>query len=148
MQRVENVSTILLASRDAAGLAAFYRDMLGLPLQEEGEGARRRWGCALGDLHFSIHPLEDFGEDEVGSGAVRLGFAVKDIDDMAAHLEGRGVELLFSPRDLGWGKTTAVRDPDGNTVELTELGDDWFRHLDKNTSPVSWRRRLALKPIR
>lgn len=148
MQRVESVSTILLASRDAAGLAAFYRDLLGLPLHQDGEGTRSRWGCALGDLHFSIHPLDDLGEETVGSGAVRLGFSVKDIDEMAAHLEAHGVELLFAPRDLGWGKTTAVRDPDGNTVELTELGDDWFRHLDKDAPAINWPRRLALKPVR
>jgi catechol 2,3-dioxygenase-like lactoylglutathione lyase family enzyme len=147
LPRVENISTVLLVSKDAARLAVFYRDTLGLPLREDREGGRARWACALGELQISIHPQEDFDEEPIGSGAIRLGFAVKDIDEMVARLEERGVELLFSPRDLGWGKMTAVRDPDGNVIELTQLGDDWFRHLDKDAPPVSWPRRFKLAPV-
>lgn len=136
-------------SRHADALADFYRDVLGLPLVEErDDGDARHWACALGDLHFSIRSAEEFdhaapsadathdgaaGADssEGGSGTIRLAFAVFDIDAVCASLEAHGLELLYSPKDLGWCKVTAIRDPDGNYVELTELGDDWFRHLEK-----------------
>ena len=65
---------------------------------------------------------------------VRL-HAAKSYLDMAAMLERQGVELLYPPRDLGWCKRTAVSDPDGNNIELTELGADWYRHLEKHQEP-------------
>jgi predicted enzyme related to lactoylglutathione lyase len=133
-ERIEFLSAVLLVSRHAPALASFYRDVLGVPLQEEHgeEGSKRYWACALGDLHFAVHPVEDFEDDpSTGVGAVKLAFAVSDVDEVAAALEARGVDLLYPPKDLGWCKMTAVRDPDGNYIELTELGDDWFRHLEK-----------------
>lgn len=146
MQRVEHLSAILLVSAQADALAAFYRDALGMPLAPaEGGG---RWTCALGELHFAIHPSTDFEEaPELGTGNVRLGLSVQDLDAMAASLEGRGIELLYTPKDLGWGKMTAVRDPDGNYVELTELGDDWYRHLEKDAGKLSWRRPVRLQAL-
>ena len=133
LEPIEFLSAVLLVSRDAARLAAFYRDVLGVPLQEEQhDDTEPHWGCTLGDLHFAIHPVEDFPEDpRAGVGAVKLAFAVFDIDEATRRLEDGGVELAYPPKDLGWCKMTAVRDPDGNYVELTELGDDWFRHLEK-----------------
>jgi predicted enzyme related to lactoylglutathione lyase len=132
-ERIEFLSAVLVVSRDAPRLAAFYRDVLGVPLAEEQHGdTDLHWGCTLGDLHFAIHPVADFPEDpRDGTGAVKLAFAVFDIDEVARRLEDRGVELVYPPKDLGWCKMTAVREPDGNYVELTELGDDWFRHLEK-----------------
>jgi hypothetical protein len=43
---------------------------------------------------------------------------------------------------------TAVRDPDGNLVELTQLGSGWLGHLqaeraDGNDLVSAWRARLA-----
>jgi predicted enzyme related to lactoylglutathione lyase len=131
--RIEFLSAVLLVSEQAPALVAFYRDVLGVPLEEEhGDGDKRHWACALGDLHFAIHSVEDFEDDpSTGVGAVRLAFAVFDVDEVAAALERRGLELVYAPKDLGWCKMTAIRDPDGNYVELTELGDDWHRHLEK-----------------
>ena len=135
---VEFLSAVLLVSKDAARLATFYRDVLGLPLREQQRDTVTYWEGNLGELPIAIHPIDSFGEDQrIGVGAVRLGFAVRDIDQVAAVLEGQGLELLFAPRDLGWGKMTAIHDPDGNYVELTELGADWFRHLEKRPADES-----------
>ncbi len=131
-ERVEFLSAVHMVSRDAHRLAAFYADVLGVPLTLEEVGGANLWTCTLGDLHFAIHDADDFDDDSAtGVGAIKLGFAVFDIDDVARTLEERGVSLLYTPKDLGWCKMTAIRDPDGNYVELTELGDDWVRHLEK-----------------
>ncbi len=132
-ERIEFVSAVHVSSRNAERLAAFYKDVLGLPLvMEQHDGRPPHWGCTLGDLHFTIHAAEAFAEDPAtGVGAIKLAFAVFDIDEVAERLEGGGVGLVYPPRDLGWCKMTAIRDPDGNYVELTELGDDWYRHLEK-----------------
>ena len=52
-ERIEFLSAVLLVSRDAGRLAAFYRDVLGVPLAEEQHNDNQlHWGCTLGDLHF------------------------------------------------------------------------------------------------
>ena len=43
---------------------------------------------------------------------------------------GPGVELLYPPEAFGESsRITALRGPDGNTVELTELGPGRLEHL-------------------
>ena len=64
------------------------------------------------------------------AGAVKLAFTVFDLDAYLGRLRQHGLEPLYPPRDLGWTRMTAVRDPDGNYLELTELGAEWFSHLE------------------
>ena len=53
---VRSVSALLLISADATGLARFYRDVLGLALQEEvHDGVPLHYACDLGDVHFAIN---------------------------------------------------------------------------------------------
>jgi catechol 2,3-dioxygenase-like lactoylglutathione lyase family enzyme len=131
-EKIEFLSAVSIRSREPARLVRFYRDVLGLPLEEQHEGAEARWGCTLGEVHLGIHGADEPATTAPSpSGAISLAFAVADVDEIAAALEAQGLELEFSPRDLGWCKLTAVRDPDGNYVELSELGADWFRHLEK-----------------
>jgi len=55
---------------------------------------------------------------------------VFDLLRMVTWLERCGVSLCYPPADLGAeSQITAVRDPDGNLVELTELGPGWLDHL-------------------
>jgi catechol 2,3-dioxygenase-like lactoylglutathione lyase family enzyme len=168
--RIEFLSAVQLVSRDAERLVAFYRDVLGLPLAEQsalaeesalaeqsalpehrplaeqGEAEEPFWACTLGELHLSIRDAAE--GDELGVGAVKLAFAVIDVDDVVASLEERGVALLYAPRDLGWCKMTAIRDPDGNCIELTELGDDWYRHLEKRAARPAPRVKKKLADVK
>ena len=130
-EKLEFLSAVLLVSRDASRLAHFYQDVLGVPLEEElHEGAEPHWGCQLGDLHFAIHPVEDFEDDtSYAVGAVKLAFTVFDLESYVAMLREKFVQLVYPTRDHGWCKMTALRDPDGNYVELTQLADEWYEHL-------------------
>ena len=57
--------------------------------------------------------------------------------------------LCYPPADSGEeSRITAVRDPDGNLVELTQLGPGWLGHLkaqraDGNDLVSAWGARLA-----
>jgi len=129
---IEFFSAVLIVSKDPARLARFYRDVVGVPLEaEEHEGTRPHWGCTLGDLHFDIHPVEDFPDGRSGVGAVKLAFTVFDIQAVARRLREKGVRLLYPPKDTGYFWTTAIEDPDGNFVEFTQLCDEWFETLEK-----------------
>jgi catechol 2,3-dioxygenase-like lactoylglutathione lyase family enzyme len=134
-QRPEDVhfiSGVILVSHKPERLVGFYRDVLGLPLAEERHGdTQPHWGCELGDVHFAIHPAEDYPEDPAtGPGPLKLAFMVFDLPRMIAWLETCGIALCYPPADLGTqSQITAVLDPDGNLVELTQLGPGWLDHL-------------------
>ena len=119
---IQGFSGILLVSENPKRLAEFYRDVLEIPLEDEHhEGTLPHWGCTLGESHFAIHPIEDFPDGTSGVGAVKLAFTVFDVRALTSRLESKGVRLLYPPRDEGFFVSTALLDPDGNFVELTEL---------------------------
>lgn len=130
--KVEFLSAALLISKDASRLATFYRDVIGLPLEDEKHGdTELHYGCELGDLHFAIHPIENFKDSEYGVGSVKLAFTVFNMTEFVTRIESKGYKLAYPPKDTGFAKMTAITDPDGNYVEFTELSDRWFEHLSK-----------------
>ncbi|HEY3874426.1 MAG TPA: VOC family protein [Candidatus Kapabacteria bacterium] len=123
-----------MVSKGAERLARFYRDVIGIPLEEEQhDDTARDYGCELGDLHFAIHPTEDFASNDAnpGVGSVRLAFEIFDMDGFLEHLRKHGVAPLYPPKPLGTSRITALRDPDGNEIEFTQLSPGWFEHLKK-----------------
>jgi len=130
---LEFLSAVLIVSDNAEHLAAFYRDKLGVPLRPEQHGETLlHWGCQLGDIHFAIHPRQNFDRDpNAGVGAIKLAFMVFDLDTYLRRLKDQGIEPLYKPEQSGALRMTAVRDPDGNFIELTELGPSWFESLRK-----------------
>jgi RimJ/RimL family protein N-acetyltransferase len=127
---IEGFSGILLVSGNPERLAAFYRDVLEIPLEDEHhEGTLPHWGCTLGEVHFAIHPIEDFPDGTSGVGAIKIALTVFDVRGLAARLEEKGVTFLYPPRDEGFFISAALLDPDGNFVELTELCNQWFEML-------------------
>ena len=145
-ERIEFLSAVLLVSPNPERLADFYRDVVGLPLEVERHGGSRpHWGCTLGEIHFAIHPIEAFPDRQGGVGSVKLAFTVFDIRGLAKRLEESDVPLLDPPRDTGFFWSTAIRDPDGNFIEFTELCDEWFQGIEASRARGSdvlarWRR--------
>jgi predicted enzyme related to lactoylglutathione lyase len=146
----EFLSAVIVVSEQPERLARFYIDVLDLPLlPERHDDDLPHWGGTLGQLHFAIHDVRDFPEHQrTGAGAVVLALAVTDLDDLLGRLRGLAVEPLYPPRDLGWTRMTAVLDPDGNLVELTQLAESWWAGLARRRAaghdPVErWRQRTG-----
>lgn len=130
--KIEYLSSVLLVSKNAEKLASFYRDVVGLPLEDEKHGdTAAHYGCELGDIHFAIHPPENFKDTGYGVGSVKLAFTVFDMDAFVARVTALGVKFDYPPKDMGFALMTALTDPDGNHVEFTQLADFWFKHLEK-----------------
>ena len=124
--RIEFLSAVLITSAEPGRLAAFYRDGLGVPLVSEEHGGQSHWGCELGDVHFAVHP----GESGSGRGSTRFALRDFDLESYVARLQEKGIPCLYPIERLGEGSwVTAVRDPDGNAVELTQMSEQWVRHL-------------------
>jgi predicted enzyme related to lactoylglutathione lyase len=147
MESIEFLSGVIIVSKQAEALAQFYRDVVGIELEAEDHGGlETHWGTELGDIHFAIHPESNFPESPAGNASVKLAFTVFDLDAVLSRLEDHGVELAYPVKDEGFGRMVAIRDPDGNFIELTELTDHWFEHLErrkqKGHDPVArWKQR-------
>jgi len=112
---VNKIDAVLLDSSRAEELVAFYRDRLGVPLEEERHGSERHWGCMLAGVHFAVHQKDGL------SGAPRnaaLSFEVNDVDATVDRLRKGGVAIDLEPHDRPYGRLAAVKDPDGNVVYL------------------------------
>lgn len=130
-EKIEFLSAVLLVSKHPERLAAFYRDVVGLPLEEEKHGdSAAHFGCELGDLHFAIHPVENFEGGGYGTGSIKLAFTVFDMAAFVTRLQAAGVKLAYPPKDTGFSLMTALSDPDGNYIEFTQLSDRWYNHLE------------------
>ncbi len=130
-ERIEFLSAVLVISEKADNLAKFYREVIGLPLETEDHGKlKTHYGCELGDLHFAIHPPENFEHRETGTGAVRLAFTTFDINQLVQKIEVAGYTMAYPPKDTGFALMTSIYDPDGNYIEFTQLNDRWFKHLE------------------
>jgi catechol 2,3-dioxygenase-like lactoylglutathione lyase family enzyme len=103
----------------------FYRDQLGIALvQDKDHGGGDRWisgdhaalswgGGAF--LHFALYQSKG-----VVTRDVQLGFPVANVDEIHQRLKAAGVPVTHEPRKEPWGLTARYRDPDGNSVSLTE----------------------------
>ena len=88
MEPIEFVSAVLIVSEDPARLANFYREVVGVPLQDEAHGTtRQHYGCNLGDIHFAIHPVQTLPDQRHGVGAVKIALNVFDINALVERLE-------------------------------------------------------------
>jgi catechol 2,3-dioxygenase-like lactoylglutathione lyase family enzyme len=120
---VKHISAVLVVSNQAPVVAAFYRDKLGIPLEDErhsGGGEVLHYGCTLGGLHFAVHPVENWRHaDAVGPGGFRVALRIEDAESSAAELKRLG-QPFIGPIDEGWAKMIQLRDPDGNYVELVQ----------------------------
>lgn len=121
MARVTGIGGVFLKSRgDGAALAAWYRDHLGLQLEEFG-GAILRWpedraeDGGLTVWHAADHDSDWFAPS--GS-SFMINYRVDDLAGMLARLRAAGVRIVQGPESHENGDFAWILDPDGNKVEL------------------------------
>ena len=109
---IRGVHAMFYTSEPAAA-RAFFRDKLGLPFTDVGEG----WlifDLDEGDLGF--HPVE--GPNAMPSGTPLISFYCADIEKTVAELSAKGVEFLGPVEDHGYGLVTFFKVPGGFGVQL------------------------------
>jgi predicted enzyme related to lactoylglutathione lyase len=113
---LKQLSTLMVYVGDMPRAVSFYRDVLGLPLQVESPG----WsqfdlgnGAIIG-LHVG-HPA--------GSGAGWIpGFEVDDIRAADQRVRAAGASIDHGFHDVPGGVVLEFKDPDGNPVQVTQMG--------------------------
>jgi catechol 2,3-dioxygenase-like lactoylglutathione lyase family enzyme len=100
----------VIFSRDAEGVRAFLRDILGFVSVDAGGG----WLIfALPPAELAAHPSDDDGHHQ-------LYLMCDDVQASVEELAGKGVEFAHPVRDEGWGLLTTIRLPGGGELGLYE----------------------------
>ena len=113
MERVLGIGGYFLRAADPAGLSAWYRDCLGLDIDEHG-----LWQQAAGPTVFATFEADT---DYFGARTQQtmLNFRVRDLDAMLAQLRAKGANVAPETEDMaGVGRFGWVTDPAGNRIEL------------------------------
>ena len=103
----------IIFTRDADADRAFFRDVLGYPFVDAGDG----WLIfKLPPAELGIHPA-DHG---IGEGQHQLYLMCDDIEATLAELAAKGVEVVQRPEDRGYGIEAGIRLPGGSTLHIYE----------------------------
>ena len=116
---------VVITADNYEAAVRFYRDVLGLPLIRDFEGAGGGGSLlAAGQATVEIVARETAAEvDRIevgkrGSGGLRLALEVADSAEIGEEMEAAGAKRLGGPVVTPWGHTNVrMRTPDG--VEIT-----------------------------
>lgn len=117
---VTGVGGVFFKARDPKALAAWYHDVLGLPLQPWG-GAALRYDAPDHPpaLIWNAFPASTtyFAPS---TAAFMIDYAVDDLDAFVARLHDKGVAVLKRDDSDPSGRFAWIVDPEGNKIELWE----------------------------
>lgn len=120
MKRVTGFGGIFFKARDPKALAAWYREHLGLNVDDWG-GAVFQWAddSPTGTTVWSPfkHDTEYFAP---GTASFMMNFRVADLHALLAALRAEGCEVMDAVEESEYGKFGWVLDPEGNKLELWE----------------------------
>jgi catechol 2,3-dioxygenase-like lactoylglutathione lyase family enzyme len=120
MARVTGIGGIFFKSADIAKLGAWYRDHLGIEINENS--ANFTWRGDDGSPGMTVLGL--FAKDDTyfgnGTASFMINYRVDDLNAMLAQLRAAGVTVDDKVEDHDYGRFGWFTDPDGNRVELWE----------------------------
>ncbi|MDQ3895596.1 MAG: VOC family protein [Actinomycetota bacterium] len=111
---VSRINVIYLYVREMGRSLAFYRDLLGIPL----EGDHDWQEAMLGGTKFALH-LSHERVGEASSGTIHVNFEVGDVDEAVGRLQAAGVAARETMREE-YGVAYELVDPDGYRIYLFE----------------------------
>lgn len=111
---------IFFKSKDPKALVAWYRDVMGIPIES--------WGGAQLSYSAPGHPPAvvwnafpvTTKEMDPSTREFMVNFAVDDMNAFVARLSAKGVKIISRDDTDPFGKFAAIMDPDGTKIELWE----------------------------
>jgi predicted enzyme related to lactoylglutathione lyase len=119
MERVLGIGGVFFKARDPQGLATWYREHLGVPV-ETGQTYTTLVSAAAGEpTVWSVFPADTqyFGTGNAGH---MFNYRVRDLDAMLAQLAAAGATVDARIDDYEYGRFGWATDPEGNRFELWE----------------------------
>ena len=126
-KKVSGIGGIFFRAKDPAKLSEWYAKNLDFELEAYGPATNFHWRRAddpsrSGTTVWSIFPenTDYFGSDA----QFMINYRVADLDATMSALRQAGVEIVREAEDTPYGRFAAVRDPEGNGIELWQPPDD------------------------
>ena len=119
MAKVE-LQLLVLKTGRLEELRSFY-GALGIELVEEQHGkGPKHYSGKVGATLLELYPLGN-RDGEASPNTVRLGFSVSNLEETLKEAQKLGVKISTTPRATEWGLQIILKDPDGRTLELTQV---------------------------
>jgi catechol 2,3-dioxygenase-like lactoylglutathione lyase family enzyme len=127
MASVQGIGGVFIDSPDAARLAGWYREVLGIPLEAHPNGTDFYHVFTTRDADSGmlrdnpVFAINQAGQPLAESGrGFTLNLRVDDLDGFLERLRAKGVETEGEVFVWEQGKHAWIRDADGNRVEVYE----------------------------
>jgi uncharacterized glyoxalase superfamily protein PhnB len=126
-----NIEAIGLFVNDMNKMVAFYRDIIGLKTNWNGEPNAdfESGGCRLimfGRDDFEKMTSQKYDYPKGNNGTMEIAFNLEkydNVDKEYKRLSNLGVKCVFPPTTMPWGQRTSyVADPEGNLLEIGSFG--------------------------
>ena len=115
-----NLNYAIVFVSDMSRSAAFYKDVLGLPLRFESP----QWTeFATGDATLALHlstPAPNTASAKHAGGTCRPGFSVQDLDTFHKKVTDQHVTCVQPPKETFGVRIAQYLDPDGLVVSISE----------------------------
>ena len=113
------IHSVIIWTEDLPRLTAFYRDVMGLPLEMEQDGFVMFQGAGGAQLALGVHSeVKGRAKDP---DRVIVDFAVNDCQAEYARLNANGVEFARPPSQDQGAIIATFADPDGNLLQLFQM---------------------------
>ncbi len=112
------LAAVRLRVADPEALAVFYRDVLGMQVQAEGEA--RRVGYPGQDADLLLLPGGGGYTHDRGHRYWKIGITLPDVDLAAAHLRKLGMAVSEARQFQDIGYMCHLSDPEGFSIELLQ----------------------------
>lgn len=120
MRRVTGIGGVFFKSKDPKALGEWYRDHLGLKVEEWG-GVAFRWSednpHGAGTTIWSPFKA-DTNYFAPSSSSFMINFRVENLVELLAALRAEGCQVEEPMNESEFGKFGWVMDPEGNKIEL------------------------------
>ncbi len=112
---IGQLNFVILHVRDMEATRAFYTEKLGFALEAASPAFvqfRPEGGATLA-----------LQKDDQAAPALttEVWWQASDVDGLHKTLLGRGVEIASAPQDQPFGRTLAIKDPEGNLLNMYQL---------------------------
>lgn len=126
MRRVTGIGGIFFKARDPKALGAWYRDHLGIGVEEWG-GAAFKWTSPDNPDGVGTTIWSPFSADTEyfapSQSAFMINYRVSDLHALLAVLRSEGCQVEDKIEESEFGKFGWVIDPEGNKIELWQPPD-------------------------
>lgn len=123
MRRVTGIGGVFFHARDPVALRAWYRDHLGIEIEDWG-GTVFTWADAGGAPApgSTVWSIGAAGSDHFApsSAPFMVNYRVADLPALVEALREEGCDVLEKTEESQYGRFAWVMDPEGNKVELWE----------------------------